>query len=113
MTICFVTGSVLGLIRMGFRAKYNLRSNYLADWMAGTFLWPQVLAQMRLHCVTKDVKPKKVVGKGMRSGKDDGDMYDEGQDGSDGDAGKDCECDIVVSAQQQLVSVNAYFGSNF
>jgi BCCT, betaine/carnitine/choline family transporter len=95
MTIGIVTGSVLGLIRMGFRSKYNLRSNYLADWMTGTFLWPQVLAQMRLHCVT--LKPKRVVGKGMRSGNDDGDLNGEGQADSDGDAGKDCECDIVVS----------------
>jgi Cys-rich protein (TIGR01571 family) len=99
MTTCFVTGCVLGLIRMGFRAKYNLRSNYLADWVTGTFLWPQVLAQMRLHCVTLGEHSKKRIGKEIRSGIMHGELYDEGQAGSDGDSGKDCECDIVVSAR--------------
>jgi BCCT, betaine/carnitine/choline family transporter len=51
MTIYLMTGGILGLIRMGFRTRYNLRSNYVADWMTSTFLWPQVLAQMRMHCV--------------------------------------------------------------
>jgi BCCT, betaine/carnitine/choline family transporter len=50
-TLCFMTGGTLGLIRMGFRTKYNLRSNYLADWLTSTFVWPQVLAQMQLQCV--------------------------------------------------------------
>jgi hypothetical protein len=79
MTMCFATGSVLGLIRVGFRAKHNLRSNYIADWMTGTFLWPQVLAQMRLHCIALVEKPKKVVCKGKTCGNDDGDLENEGQ----------------------------------
>jgi Cys-rich protein (TIGR01571 family) len=56
MTIYLMTGGMLGLIRMGFRTRYNLRSNYVADWMTSTFLWPQVLAQMRQHCVLLPTK---------------------------------------------------------
>jgi Cys-rich protein (TIGR01571 family) len=50
-TLCFLKGGYLGLIRMGFRSRYNLRSNYFADFMTSTFMWPQVLTQMRVHCV--------------------------------------------------------------
>lgn len=44
-------GSVLlGSVRNGFRERYKIRSNILGDFIASTFLWPQVLTQMRLHC---------------------------------------------------------------
>jgi hypothetical protein len=46
----FCSAVFLGAIRSGFRARYNLRSNLLGDFMASCFLWPQVLTQMRLHC---------------------------------------------------------------
>jgi BCCT, betaine/carnitine/choline family transporter len=48
-TLFVVCGGVLCLIRAGFRAKYNLRSNGLADVIASAFLWPQVLTQMRVQ----------------------------------------------------------------
>jgi hypothetical protein len=51
MTLSFMTGGALGLIRSGFRLRYNLRSNYFADWSTSTFLWPQLLAQMRMQCL--------------------------------------------------------------
>jgi BCCT, betaine/carnitine/choline family transporter len=44
-----VNGGTLCLIRAGFRAKYNLRSNGLTDVIASMFLWPQVLTQMRIQ----------------------------------------------------------------
>jgi Cys-rich protein (TIGR01571 family) len=69
-TIYFMTGGVLGLIRMDFRTRYNLRSNYFADWMTSTFLWPQVLAQMRQHCVGTHEKEGEV---GKRIHSDEGD----------------------------------------
>jgi hypothetical protein len=50
-TFGILAGGSLGLIRAGFRSRYNLRSNYLADLLTSMFLWPQVLVQMRLHCV--------------------------------------------------------------
>jgi BCCT, betaine/carnitine/choline family transporter len=48
-TLFVVNGGTLCLIRAGFRAKYNLRSNGLADVIASAFLWPQVLTQMRIQ----------------------------------------------------------------
>jgi uncharacterized membrane protein len=57
-TFCILAGGSLGLIRAGFRSRYNLRSNHLADLLTGLFLWPQVLVQMRLHCVVGASKPK-------------------------------------------------------
>jgi hypothetical protein len=50
---CIFTGGLKGLIRAGFRSRYNLRSNHLADLLTSTFLWPQVLVQIRLHCVVR------------------------------------------------------------
>jgi BCCT, betaine/carnitine/choline family transporter len=52
MTLFFLTGAMLGIIRNGFRNKYGLRSNSIGDWLASTFVWPQVLVQMRLHCLS-------------------------------------------------------------
>jgi uncharacterized membrane protein len=57
-TLCILAGGSLGLIRAGFRSRYDLRSNFLADLLTGVFLWPQVLVQMRLHCVIGTNKPK-------------------------------------------------------
>jgi hypothetical protein len=50
-TAFFVTGFVLTGIRGEFRARYNLRSNILGDWVSSTFIWPQVLMQMREHMI--------------------------------------------------------------
>jgi BCCT, betaine/carnitine/choline family transporter len=58
-TLCFLKGGYLGLIRMGFRSRYNLRSNYFADFMTSTFMWPQVLTQMRVHCVARAQLPRR------------------------------------------------------
>jgi Cys-rich protein (TIGR01571 family) len=51
-TLCVAKGVMLGFIRMEFRARFNLRSDYFADWVTATFLWPQVLTQMRQHCTS-------------------------------------------------------------
>jgi hypothetical protein len=49
--IMFSAAVLLASVRNGFRERYNLRSNVLGDFMASCFLWPQVLTQMRGHCV--------------------------------------------------------------
>lgn len=46
-----VNGCLLGHVRSGFRARYNLRSNTVGDVISSLILWPQVLSQMRLECV--------------------------------------------------------------
>jgi BCCT, betaine/carnitine/choline family transporter len=58
MTMFLMTGGLLCLIRMGFRSHYNIRSNRIGDWIAGTFVWPQVFVQMRLQCVSPAAGPK-------------------------------------------------------
>jgi hypothetical protein len=50
-TMMFCGAVLLASIRNGFRERYNLRSNILGDFIASCFVWPQVLTQMRLHCV--------------------------------------------------------------
>jgi len=51
--ITFLTGgSLLGSIRLGFRERYNIRSGVIADYLNSFFFWPQVLMQMREHCIT-------------------------------------------------------------
>lgn len=49
--IMFCGAVLLASIRNGFRERYNLRSNVLGDFIASCFVYPQVLAQMRIHCV--------------------------------------------------------------
>jgi hypothetical protein len=53
--IMFSAAVLLASIRNGFRERYNLRSNILGDFIASCFFWPQVLTQMRLHCVDLDL----------------------------------------------------------
>jgi hypothetical protein len=48
-TLFFAAGGMLAFIRVGFRNRYNLRSNYVGDVLASAFFWPQVLSQMRLQ----------------------------------------------------------------
>lgn len=43
-------GVMLGTLRGGFRARYNLRSNIVADYVSSCWLWPQVVMQLREHC---------------------------------------------------------------
>jgi BCCT, betaine/carnitine/choline family transporter len=50
-----VSGLILAMVRSGFRARFNLRSNTCGDLIASLFFWPQVLTQMRLQCV---ISPK-------------------------------------------------------
>lgn len=50
-TSFFVCGALMGKIRSRFRSKYNIQGNNAADFLTGLILWPQVLAQMRLHCL--------------------------------------------------------------
>lgn len=50
-TSFFMCGAVMGKIRSSFRSKYNIQGNNAADFFTGLVLWPQVLAQMRLHCL--------------------------------------------------------------
>jgi hypothetical protein len=50
-TVMFSGAVMLASIRNTFRARCNLRSNVLGDFIASCFVWPQVLTQMRLHCV--------------------------------------------------------------
>jgi BCCT, betaine/carnitine/choline family transporter len=51
VVMIFVTGATLAAIRNSFRARYNLRSNPVADLVAGVFIWPQVFVQMRLQSI--------------------------------------------------------------
>jgi BCCT, betaine/carnitine/choline family transporter len=67
-TFGILAGGSLGLIRAGFRARHNLRSNHVADLLTSMFLWPQVLVQMRLHC--------KVAGTSKRNEQAGGDVVD-------------------------------------
>jgi BCCT, betaine/carnitine/choline family transporter len=48
-TLLGLAGVTLAIVRAGFRAHYNIRSNYFADLLAGAFLWPQVFVQMKLQ----------------------------------------------------------------
>lgn len=50
-TFLAICGGTLGTVRSSFRRKYGLRSHIVADVMASFLLWPQVLTQMRMHCV--------------------------------------------------------------
>jgi BCCT, betaine/carnitine/choline family transporter len=50
-TSFFVCGAIMGKFRSIFRSKYNIHGNNIADFFTGLLLWPQVLAQMRLHCL--------------------------------------------------------------
>jgi hypothetical protein len=45
----FVAGGTLASLRSGFRSRYNIRSNPVADVLTGMLLWPQVITQMRLQ----------------------------------------------------------------
>jgi BCCT, betaine/carnitine/choline family transporter len=58
ISLMVLAGLTLGIIRAGFRTRHNIRSNYVADLLAGVFLWPQVFAQMRLYHVLPPIKPK-------------------------------------------------------
>jgi hypothetical protein len=49
-TLFLCTGMILARVRSGFRPHFKIRSNSVADYVAGTLFWPQVLAQMSLHC---------------------------------------------------------------
>lgn len=48
--IFFATATILMSLRNGFRTRFNLRSNELADFITSAFFWPQVLAQMKQYC---------------------------------------------------------------
>ena len=48
--IFFSTACILMSIRNGFRSRFNLRSNELADFITSSFFWPQVFAQMKQYC---------------------------------------------------------------
>jgi BCCT, betaine/carnitine/choline family transporter len=48
-TLFVVNGGILCFVRSEFRAKYNLRSNGIADVIASVFFWPQALAQIRIQ----------------------------------------------------------------
>eukprot|EP00977_Amphora_coffeiformis_P007505 scaffold1640_cov161-Amphora_coffeaeformis.AAC.28 len=49
--IFFASATLLMSIRNGFRARFNLRSNEVADFITSAFFWPQVFAQMKQYCV--------------------------------------------------------------
>lgn len=48
-TFLVAAGFTLMLIRNGFRARYNIRSNIVSDFIASSLFWPQVLTQMAQH----------------------------------------------------------------
>ena len=48
--LVFASATILMSVRNGFRSRYNLRSNELADFIASAFFWPQVFAQMKQYC---------------------------------------------------------------
>ena len=57
---CFFAASILlGSLRSGFRARYNLRSNPLGDFLSSLFLWPQALAQLRIQCLALGLPSEK------------------------------------------------------
>lgn len=62
-TVFVVQGSLLAMVRSGFRARYNIRSNMFADVIASTLLWPQVLSQLSLSCGTQLVIDETSLGK--------------------------------------------------
>jgi hypothetical protein len=37
------------MVRMGFRGRFNIRSNVVSDFLSTLFFWPQVMTQMRQH----------------------------------------------------------------
>eukprot|EP00429_Kryptoperidinium_foliaceum_P020021 CAMPEP_0176047276 /NCGR_PEP_ID=MMETSP0120_2-20121206/23479_1 /TAXON_ID=160619 /ORGANISM="Kryptoperidinium foliaceum, Strain CCMP 1326" /LENGTH=827 /DNA_ID=CAMNT_0017380691 /DNA_START=109 /DNA_END=2592 /DNA_ORIENTATION=+ len=39
-------GCILSVLRMNFRARFNIDGNMFADYMYSVFLWPQVIVQM-------------------------------------------------------------------
>lgn len=54
--LCFFAAAfILMAIRNGFRVRYNIRSNELADFITSLFFWPQVLSQMRHYCIEKHI----------------------------------------------------------
>ena len=53
--VFFTGGCLLGSIRMSFRDRYNIRSHVAADYLNAFFFWPQVLMQMREHCIALDL----------------------------------------------------------
>jgi hypothetical protein len=57
-TLFVAAGGMLAFIRLGFRNRYNLHSNYVGDVLASAFFWPQVLSQMRLQPLP-DMRPSK------------------------------------------------------
>lgn len=44
-----IHGGILVIVRSAFRARYQIRSNAIADVITSTFFWPQVLSQMVLY----------------------------------------------------------------
>jgi BCCT, betaine/carnitine/choline family transporter len=79
MTCMFfvVSGCILGNVRANFRKQHNLRSNSIGDYVAGTFVWPQVIAQMRLQLVSRDNKRSATVPVWSHHGDDDDDDGDD------------------------------------
>jgi hypothetical protein len=59
----FAAAVVLGSVRNGFR--YNIRNNVLGDFIGSLFFWPQVLAQMRQHCLDLGLPNDKVDWDGL------------------------------------------------
>lgn len=49
--VFFTAACILSSARMGFRERYNIRSHVAGDFLGSAFFWPQVLTQMRQHCV--------------------------------------------------------------
>jgi len=54
-TAFFGAAFVLMMIRMGFRSRFNIRSNVAADFLTTLLMWPQVFVQMRQHLMEQDV----------------------------------------------------------
>jgi BCCT, betaine/carnitine/choline family transporter len=48
-TLFVCSGGILGMVRWGFRAHHNLRSNNVGDFVSSALLWPQVLTQMHVQ----------------------------------------------------------------
>lgn len=54
-TLFFCAATFLCAIRSGFRSRYSIRSNVVADFISSLFIWPQVLSQMALECAELDL----------------------------------------------------------
>lgn len=50
-SFCFAAAIILTSVRVGFRKRFHIFSHFWADFLGSLFLYPQVLAQLRIQCI--------------------------------------------------------------